>query len=286
MREEAARAQLAADYLTLARLARDMIAANESAGNALELAWGHYFAGAAQFQRGDGVAAERAYRKAQELFQRIGNREGLGRAMLGLAAVALDIEANVELARQLYDQAVPMVRASGDKQRLAIALGNLGEICRMEGNYGRALEHAGEAAALFRSIGDAAHNGWALANMAHFHLLRREYTSAVGALHEAYRELMRAPNPRWLAWYFEVWFLLAAATAQWEPAARIFGFVAHYRHENSVPRMQGWMIWFAAPIELLHRKLSPERLHELQAEGESLTGEGAQQLVESLRIEP
>lgn len=275
-------AQDAADYLTLARLAREIVALCESNGDHLGLAWGHYFTGAANFQRSDGAAARGAYSKAQDLFSEVGNREGVARCMLGQAAVALDIAVDADEARRLYDLAVPIVREIGDQRRLAIVLGNLGEICRMEGECAQALRYAGEAVALFREVGDPAYAGWQLTSMGHYHLLLRDHAAAIQSMRESHRELLRDPIPRWMAWYFDVWLIIVAALDRWEAAARLLGFVNRYRDENNTPRMQGILPWFSAPIEELHKRLSEERLHELMLEGESLTSQAAQSLVESV----
>jgi len=282
--DAATAAQTAADYLTLARLARKIIALCEGNGDKLGLAWGQYFAAAAQFQRNDGSGAARSYRQAEELFTELGDRMGMARCMLGLAAVALDINLDVAEARRLYDLAVPIVRESKDKRRLGIVLGNLGEICRMEGDYDRALRYAEEAVTIFREIGDSAYAGWQYTSMGHYHLLRREYAAAIESMHASYPELLKDPIPRWFAWYFDVWFIIAAALDRWELAARLLGFVNRYRDDHSTPRLQGTLPWLSRPIERLSEHIAEDRLSELFIEGESLSLEQARALVADVRV--
>jgi tetratricopeptide (TPR) repeat protein len=277
-------AQEAADYLTLARIAGEIVARCSASGDKLGLAWGYYFSAAAHFQRNDGTAAERAYRKAEELFTEIGNRQGIARSMLGRAAVALDINLDAAEARGLYDAAVPIVRELGDKRRLAIALGNLGEVYRLEGEGARALRSAGEAVALFREVNDPAAAGWQLASMGHYHLLRRDYAAALESMRASYPEIVRDPIPWCFAWYFDMWFIIVAALGRWELAARLLGFANHYRDIHSAPRMQGIFPWFSAPVEALHKSLEDDRFNELLAQGESLSVEQAQALVEAVGV--
>jgi len=282
--EAAVAAQNDADYLSLAQHAQEMVALCETNGDRLGLAWGHYFAGAANYQRSNGSAAVRAYQKARDLFAELENREGVARSMLGLAAVALDIDLDVTQARHLYDLAVPIVRQLGDKRRLGIVLGNLGEICRMEGNTGRALRYAAESIELLREAGERAYVGWQLTSSGHYHLLRRENDEAIACMRAAQAELWSDPAPRWIAWYFDIWFIIAAELDRWELAARVLGFVNRYRDEHNCPRMPGILPWFSEPVERLAAHVDADRLHDLMLESEVLTLDQAQALVEGVSL--
>lgn len=277
----AAAAQAAADYLTLAQLAHQMIEISEKNGDTLGLAWGHYFVGASNYQRNDGPAAKREYRAAKELFEQIENREGVARSMLGMAAVAIDVDVDVAEGRHLYDLAVPIIRQLGDKRRLGIVLGNLGEICRLEGSVDKALQYAREAVEVFRGVGDHASVGWQLCNIAQYQLLQRDDAGAVESMREAYAELSQDPIPRWVAWYFDTWFMISASRDRWEVAAQIYAFTNRYRDENSAPRYQGVLPWFSGPVEQLSQQIEPERLQTLFDAGESLTIETAEVLAAS-----
>lgn len=263
-------AQESADYLTLARIARKLIALSETNADRKGMAWGQYFLGAAHFQRNDGRPAERSYHKALELFTAEGDREGAARATLGLAAVALDCDVDGPLARALYEEAIPIVRALGDKRRLAIALGNFAEVMRLEGDVRLALKYAEESLAIFRTIGDEASIGWQLTNVAHLQLLRRNYGTAVERMREAYDALRRQPTSREIALYFDVWFIILSALQKWELAAKLLGFTNLYRDRTNCPRMPGILPWFSRPVERLSENLSPDRLSELMIEGEAL----------------
>ena len=283
MFDEAIAAQNAGDYLTLMRLARDIVAKAEAGGDETARAWGYYFAGAASFQRNDGPTARRDYKMARDIFERLDNAEGRARAMLGLAAVALDIDLDSAEARRVYDLCVPIVRGLGDQRRLGIVLGNLGEICRIEGNATEALRWAAESVALFRESGDPAYAGWQLTSMGHYHLLKRDPQAALESMREAYDELRKDPIPRWVAWYFDIAFIIAASLDRWAEAAQLLGFVNRYRDESSAPRMPGILPWFSRPIERLASELDG-RYEELLDRGEHLTPESAHELFAAVTV--
>jgi tetratricopeptide (TPR) repeat protein len=198
--------------------------------------------------------------------------------MMNLGTIEVDINLNASLARQYYEEAAPIIREMNEPWRLAIALGNLCEIYRLEGDYARATSTASEALELFRTLGDRARASWQLANIALCRLLRRDAAGAIQSMQEAHDELVLDPNPRWTAWYFDVWFMIAAKLERWELAARLLGFVDRLRDEKNLPRLPGVLPWFSSPIERLNKALSGDRLHELRLEGESLTFDQAQSL--------
>jgi tetratricopeptide (TPR) repeat protein len=280
----AAEAQAASDYLTLERLSRELIEAAESGGDRARLAWGYYYLGSACFQRNDGSSAERALRRSLELFEQLGDDYGRARAMCSFGAVVLDVHHDYDQARHWYDGAIPLIRRSGDRHRLAVALGNLGEICRSEGHTKRALEHASEALEIFKALVDHTEAGWQLADIAHYHAIRRDVAAAVESLRDAYAELCVERNPRWIAWYFDIWFIVASQLERWDAAAQLLGFIEHYRDVNKTPRMQALLPWLSQPIEELARRMRNDaRLDELRVAGQSLTLEEAQALTEQIR---
>jgi hypothetical protein len=183
----------------------------------------------------------------------------------------------------LYEASAPVIREFGDPLHLAIALGNLGEICRLEGDYRSALANAEESLAIFRSLDDADDTVWQLTAIAHYRFALRQHAPAIAAMAAAYDLLRVDPNPRWLAWYFDVWFLIAAGLERWEAAAELLAFTDKYRDEQNQPRVQAMLPWLSTPKERLAREFSQERYDELVAAGEALTIETAQHLAESIR---
>lgn len=90
-------------------------------------------------------------------------------------------------------------------------------------------------------------------------------------------------NPRWVAWYFDVWFLIAARLGRYDLAAVVLGFTDKCRDEHNQPRTQAIMPWFSEARERLVRELGIERIDELVESGEALTVESAYALAIEMR---
>jgi len=280
--EAATAAQESADSQTLERIARKLIAVGESGGDKRGLAYGNYFIGVSLFARSSNSAAERAYHKALDLFKELGDRAGTAQVTLSLAAVAQEVDEDVARSLRLYEECLPVLRDLGDRKRLGIALGNLSEIHCLEGEYDRAMRRTDEALAIFRELGELALTAWQLVDKAHLMLLRRKNADAIERMLEAYENLHRDPKPRLVAWYFDVWFIIAAALERWEIAAKLHGFVNRYRDEHDVSRIQTLVLWYSSAIERLSKRNTEEQLDALEAEGEALTFDTAQKMVEGI----
>jgi tetratricopeptide (TPR) repeat protein len=280
--EAAKSARAASQFLALERLSRELIALGEAgAGNDAE-AIGYHHLGIALSNLNRGDEATTAARRAIELYENAGDRFAAARATMNLGSIALDNFGNAGEARRLYEDSTPVLRELGDPINLAIALGNLAEVCRLEGDYRGALAFAQESLSIFESLGDVDNRVWQLTNMAHFLAQVRQYDEAFDHLERARALLQVDPNPRWLAWYFDTWFLLAAGLQQFEVAAQLQAFVDKYRDERNQPRLQAMLPWLSTPKERVVRALTLERHNELVAAGEALTLAEAQRLAESI----
>jgi tetratricopeptide (TPR) repeat protein len=275
-------AQAASDYRALRQLSRDIAEVGEASGDRRIVAWGDYFAGIALITNNEGAAANRALRRALGFFREHGDRVLAARTMMNLAMIEIDINLNASEARRLYEEAAPAIREEGDLKRLGILLGNLGEICRLEGDYDAALRHGHESERLFREIGDASMVVWQLVDIAHYQLLRRDYGSAIAGMRAAFEPLSRELNPRFVSLYFDVWMIVAAKLEHWDVAARLLGFVDRLRSDQNVPRLQGLLPWLSAPTERLASVMPQDRMHELFLEGEALSAESAYALTQAI----
>jgi tetratricopeptide (TPR) repeat protein len=272
----------AADHRLLRERAKEIAALGEADGDKTVVAWGEYFAGIALIYNNEGGAANRLLRRALAAFREQGERVMAARTMINLAMIEADINLNPSEARRLYEEATPAIREEGDVSRLAILHGNLGEICRLEGDYAAALRHARDSERLFREAGDLGRVVWQLVDIAHYHCLRREYPAAVESMREAYRTLQQESNPRWVAWYFDVWVIIAAKLERWEVVAQLLGYVDRMRSEQNVPRLQLLLPWLSSPMERLASMIPEDRLHELFEAGEALTIEQAEAVASSV----
>jgi tetratricopeptide (TPR) repeat protein len=279
LRAAAATAQSRSEYRKLERIALQLLALGDSGGKKPALAWGHHFLGVARLRLNDGIAAKRELLAAVELFDQLGDAVAASRSTMNLAVIELALNVDVLAARRYFDAAMPAVRRSGDALRIARALGNLGEIYRLEGEYRAALRAAGESLEMFRRLGDHARAAWQLTNAAHLHSLLRSYPEAMESLKLAYDELVQEPVQKWIAWYFDVCFIIAAKLNRWDIAAQLQGFADRLRDEHAIPRSQVMMPWLSEPKERLATVFSGERHEELLQQGEGLTLEQAEALV-------
>jgi tetratricopeptide (TPR) repeat protein len=284
IQEAAQAARLASDFLSLERLGRQLIVLGEASGATAQAALGYYHLGIALTSLNRGSEAAGATRSAIRLYEASGDRFAAARAMMNLATIELDNHGNAAQARSLYESSAPVIRELGEPKNLAIALGNLGEICRLEGDYRGALANAEESLEIFAAMNDVDNSIWQLTNIAQYRLTLRRYAAAIESMKAAYELLLAEPNPRWLACYFDVWVLVAASLERYDVAVQLVAFTDKYRDENNQPRLQAMLPWLSTPKERIARELSHERHDELVAAGEALTVETAQGLAET--IEP
>ena len=282
LKEAALRAQRAADWRKLNHVGRAMVLTGESSADDQRLGLGHYYLGLSHFLRGDGSGARKAFLTAQRQALAANDRPLLLLAKLGQAAIAGEIDVDFEALLALSEEALALARELGDEKSTATALGNLAEAYHLGGDTARALRYANEAAAIFLRLERWSSAGAQYATIAHVNVLRFEFARAFEALRTSWTYLSRENVALHVAWYFQVWFLVAAALRQWEATAQLYGFLTHYRDVNDAPRMQGMLPWLSEPIERQYRELGRERALELAAEGEALTVEQAQALVERL----
>ncbi|MBV8491766.1 MAG: hypothetical protein JO199_14665 [Candidatus Eremiobacteraeota bacterium] len=281
----AARAALSAnDIASLVQAASELRELGAAGGDPQTLGYGHYYAAAAAFWRNDARKAVAEYRSALEAFREAGDEHGMARAMLGSATTAVHGEMDLVKARQLYEEALPLVRALHDDKLLAETLGKLGEVCQFEADYATSERHTTEAITLYERLGMASSMGVQYVSLAHLQLLRRDYAASAESMKRAYGLLREDPVPRRVAWYLDFSFVFAAARSHWETAARLLGFTNRYRDECGVARLE-LTPWFAHHIERVTAAVGADRLDTFLAEGESLTLEDVPALV-ALLVEP
>lgn len=271
-----------ADYVELESAGRELVERGEVESDPAARAVGYRYLGVARIANNDEPGAKAALYLALQLFSELGDTVGAANVMLSLATLAVELRMDVSDAHGLCQEALELLRTAGVKDRVAVALGTIGEVYRQEGDYRRAMAVANEALAIFQDIGDHARAGWQLTNIAHLHVLRRDDERAFEFLKRAYEELCIAQNPRWFTIYFDVWFMFATRLERWEIAALIQGFLDKYRDEHHVPRLLGLFPWYAPSVERLHEHLPSARYDELNERGSGLSLEQVYALTENI----
>lgn len=274
-------AQRRSDFVELERTARELVERCTKAADMQQLGNAYAYLGAARIGQNDAPGARYAFERSREWLEEVDDSMGVVRALNGLAVTAMDIELDVASSRTYLEAALAIAQKSTGKERhwLGILLGNLGEVQRFEGAYEEAIVSAREALVILNKFDDAPRAAWQLVNIAHCRLLLHDVSAAVRSMEMAYNYLSRgATDPRMLAWYFDVWFIIAASERNWEIAARLLGFVNAFRAENKLVRLPLLSPWIAPMISRLNRALPNETAVLLTGEGSAFTLEQANAL--------
>lgn len=238
--------------------------------------------GLALYHRNAAEDARSAYQKAIEAYARIGDTLSIAFVQVSLGSVELDLLGDSARARELCESALTAIRDAKREEPLGIALGNLAEALRLEGEYRRALDYAGEALEHFRAAGDNDHAGWQLITIANCHSLSRHYPQAFEALRDAYAALEPGGNPRWLANYFDAVLMLAVTLRKWREAAKLGGFLDRYRHDHRVVRLAGLAMWYRLSVQQIDRNLLADESFELRMQGAAFSVADAQNCAEQI----
>jgi tetratricopeptide (TPR) repeat protein len=280
--ERAREARATADDAELDRVAREIVALGAAQGDDEVVAWGNYNLGVALYRMNRGDEAAAANRAAYEHFKRAGKDLDAAKALMNLATVELAINVNTAEARRLYEESIGLIRGSGDRVLLAISLGNLAELLRLENDYKEAIATARESIALHLEIGNFGNAAMQYAIVAHCQSLLRDFHAAVASMREGFAYLRQQLYPRWVAEFFDTWAIIASGRGDLERSATLLAFVDRYRFEHSVRRLQSMLPWLSDPRERIAREFTDTDSAELTATGEALSVEQAQALAETL----
>jgi hypothetical protein len=271
LRAAAEEAYAAIDFARMREIGIAMLAAGEQSNNAEQTAFGNLYQGWANIHLQAGEGAKAALHSALAFFRANDRKLETAQTLTCLASIAIDVDVDAAESRRLFEEAWPLVQEVGTKQQAAALRGNLGEVCRLEGDLKAATQCAHESLEMWRALDDPMRAAWQHTNIAHNEILSRRYASAIRSLDLACDELTRAPNPLCVSWCFDVWIILAVKLEQFEVAARLLGFVEWLRTDDGLYRQQGMLPYLSEPIERLSRAFSYEEMQELARDGERLS---------------
>jgi predicted ATPase/DNA-binding SARP family transcriptional activator len=106
------------------------------------------------FRQGDNALTTAFLQESLDLYQELGDEEGIARATAELGGVAI-AEMDLDRAAALYEECAPLLRKLGNQSRVAVAYGNLGTIAHMRGDYATAVAYYGDAIEAARAAGDS-----------------------------------------------------------------------------------------------------------------------------------
>jgi len=151
---ESALALATEDVPAIERVARDMLEIGTHIGDQEMQAKAHWFAGGAASLTGDSARVRREYGEAARLFELLHQPQSLSATCINLGAHFSDMGL-FDLAAEQYSRGAELATATGARNIVAIAMGNIAEIEHVRGNTARAREIAAEALAIAKTTGDS-----------------------------------------------------------------------------------------------------------------------------------
>jgi tetratricopeptide (TPR) repeat protein len=119
---------------------------------------------------------------ALQLCQTLGNVRSETRVRFNLASLAW-VKRDYPTARQVYEQTLAMAQQVGDPLAAGICYLELGEVLRMQGDYGGAYQALAQAQTIFTRIGDFIQNAYAITCLGCLCVYLGDFTAA-GHLHQ------------------------------------------------------------------------------------------------------
>jgi hypothetical protein len=282
LRAAAEAAYAVIDFARMREIGTQMLTAGERSGDPEHVAYGQLYQGWANIHLQAGEGAKTALHAALAFFRANDRNVEIAQTLTCLASIAIDVDVDAAESRRLFEEAWPIVREVGTKQQAAALRGNLGEVCRLEGDLKTATQCAHESLDMWRALDDPMRSAWQLTNIAHNEILSRRYSSAIRSLDLACDELTRAPNPLCVTWCFDVWIILAVKLGQLDVGARLLGFVEWLRMDDGLYRQQGMLPYLSEPIERLSRAFTDEEMQAFARDGERLSFFDARDLASTL----
>ncbi|HEY7207946.1 MAG TPA: BTAD domain-containing putative transcriptional regulator [Gaiellaceae bacterium] len=135
---------------------------------------------------------------------------------VGIARGELD---DLDASAAAFELSLELARETGDDERTAIALGNLGNVWLLRGDYVQTRRLCEEAVAIYRRLGDDIRLSTNLENLACTALCENEVETALALAREAVEAAIRAGDTRSQAWRRRVLALALIRSGEAEAAA-------------------------------------------------------------------
>ncbi|MDP9018199.1 MAG: diguanylate cyclase, partial [Candidatus Eremiobacteraeota bacterium] len=215
------------DYESLLDAAQRELELYKKLGNRSRIASALNGIGVALHSTGDLRGAEDYYNQALDIRRELGERRGISVGLENLADVARDYHHDYARAEILYKEAIEIARELGQETLTAVALGDMGELMWMRGEYDRGVSLVRESLAIFERFENQPRIAEQLERIARFELSRGNMLQAVGPLTDALEIFRQLLHYEGLAQCFDDAFTLSIAGQRMEAAALIGGFAEH-----------------------------------------------------------
>jgi non-specific serine/threonine protein kinase len=243
-------------------------------------------AGTFAFYRADFDRAIALHGEALELYQEVGDENGVAFALLCLGAQYAE-KGDHERAAPFFEEALALSRRIGNKQYTAGTLHNLGDVERKRGNYERAKTLGMESIALSRELGD----DWRLSMAVGWVGLLavwsgEEHDLAEGLLKEALALDREIGNWAYGAYCLEAFAGLAEARKQEARAARLWGAAEALRTNIGAPLPLDSRLLYERSVVAARTQLGEAAWEAAFAEGMAMSAEEAAEYALSEEVAP
>ncbi len=172
--------QLTGRWSEAQEIFREALAAAQECAEARLAAQCQYALGRLARQEGDFPGASQWLAQARQGFSAVANIHGVGEATRESGTV-LWSQGNLEAARDCFHQCLALSTQANDPRGTYRALGNIGLLCKVQGEYNQALEYYQRAHQIAEGIGDLLGVSIIVGNMGNVYLDQGDYVLALEA---------------------------------------------------------------------------------------------------------
>jgi predicted ATPase/transcriptional regulator with XRE-family HTH domain len=222
----------------------------------------------------DYIRARALAESSIKLYREIGDKQGVGLALIDLGAT-LALEGKEEEAIESLEEGLRLLRATGERWEIAYALVWLGDTCLRMGDTTRAATSWEESLRLTRELGEHYLMAWSLAGFGTVARLRADYQRATEMYKESLSHYQSSGDKFGPPYVLEALALVAAALGDAKRAARLWGAASAWREAINEPLPPTYQRDYAASITQARIQLGEEVYASAWSEGHAMSPEQA-----------
>jgi predicted ATPase/class 3 adenylate cyclase len=208
------------------------------------------------------------------MWRQLEDQHGLPRALGILGEIEVE-RGNLDAARTLYEEALRIARATGDRRQVMTEMGDLASLEMTEGHYERALEWFRRTAALAKEAGDPVKVVIIQHNLACTLHKMGQFEDAATQMFDQLDEILRLGEPWMLVVFAEDYAATLAELGRDSHAVRLLGAVDAMRDRIGIARPPTQDAYLAEPMTKTRANLTAEEWDRLRETGRAMTVEQA-----------
>jgi non-specific serine/threonine protein kinase len=220
----------------------------------------------------DYIRARALAESSIKLYREIGDKQGVGLALIDLGATVA-LEAKEEEAIESLEEGLRLLRATGERWEIAYALVWLGDTCLRMGDTTRAATSWEESLRLTRELGEHYLMAWSLAGFGTVARMRADYQRATEMYKESLSHYQSSGDKFGPPYVLEALALVAAALGDAKRAARLWGAASAWREAINEPVPPPYQREYAASITQVRTQLGEEVYASAWSEGHAMSPE-------------